>query len=259
VKVLFIGDIFGEPGRRALARAVPRLVAQRQIDIVIGNGENAAGGFGITPELAEELFDLGLAVITTGNHAWDKKEILDYFPREPRLLRPANYPDGVPGYGSVVVESASGEQLGVLQLMGRAYMPTLDCPFQVAKKEMAALKKRTAAVIVDMHAEATSEKMAMGHYLDGEAVAVVGTHTHVQTADDQILPKGTAYLTDIGMTGPLHSVIGVKKELAIEKFLTGMPRRFEVASGPSVFCAVLLELDARLGKALSIERIRIID
>ena len=259
MKVLFIGDIFGEPGRRALARAVPRLVAQRQIDIVIGNGENVAGGFGITPELAEELFDLGLAVITTGNHAWDKKEILDYFPREPRLLRPANYPSGVPGYGSVVVESASGEQLGVLQLMGRAYMPTLDCPFQVAKKELAALKKRTVAVIVDMHAEATSEKMAMGHYLDGEVVAVVGTHTHVQTADDQILPKGTAYVTDIGMTGPLHSVIGVKKELAIEKFLTGMPRRFEVASGPSVFCAVLLELDARLGKALSIERIRIID
>jgi 2',3'-cyclic-nucleotide 2'-phosphodiesterase len=259
VKVLFIGDIFGEPGRRALARAVPRLVAQRQIDIVIGNGENAAGGFGITPELAEELFDLGLSVITTGNHAWDKKEILDYFPREPRLLRPANYPSGAPGNGSVVVESAGGEQLGVLQLMGRAYMPTLDCPFQVAKKELAALKKRTAAVIVDMHAEATSEKMAMGHYLDGEVVAVVGTHTHVQTADDQILPKGTAYLTDIGMTGPLHSVIGVKKELAIEKFLTGMPRRFEVASGPSVFCAVLLELDARLGKALSIERIRIID
>jgi len=259
VKVLFIGDIFGEPGRRALARAVPKLVAQRQIDIVIGNGENAAGGFGITPELAEELFDLGLAVITTGNHAWDKKEILDYFPREPRLLRPANYPSGVPGYGSVVVESAGGEHLGVLQLMGRAYMPTLDCPFQVAKKELAALKKRTAAVIVDMHAEATSEKMAMGHYLDGEVVAVVGTHTHVQTADDQILPKGTAYLTDIGMTGPLHSVIGVKKELAIEKFLTGMPRRFEVASGPAVFCAVLIELDARLGKALSIERIRLVD
>ncbi len=259
MKVLFIGDIFGEPGRRALAKAVPRLVAQRQIDIVIGNGENAAGGFGITPELAEELFDLGLAVITTGNHAWDKKEILDYFPREPRLLRPANYPSGVPGHGSVVVEAASGDRLGVLQLMGRAYMPTLDCPFQVAKKEMADLKKRTTAVIVDMHAEATSEKMAMGHYLDGEAVAVVGTHTHVQTADDQILPKGTAYVTDIGMTGPLHSVIGVKKELAIEKFLTGMPRRFEVASGPSVFCAVLLELDARLGKALSIERVRIID
>ncbi|MCG3778901.1 MAG: hypothetical protein JW388_1629 [Nitrospira sp.] len=259
MKVLFIGDIFGEPGRRAVARAVPKLVAQRQVDIVIGNGENAAAGFGITPELADELFDMGLAVITTGNHAWDKKEVLDYFPREPRLLRPANYPSGAPGSGSVVVESAGGEQLGILQVMGRAYMPTLDCPFQTAKKELAALKKRTAAVVVDMHAEATSEKMAMGHYLDGEVVAVVGTHTHVQTADDQIFPKGTAYITDIGMTGPLHSVIGVKKELAIEKFLTGMPRRFEVASGPTVFCAVLIELDARLGKALSIERIRIID
>jgi hypothetical protein len=259
MKILFIGDIMGEPGRRALGRAVPRLIAQRQIDVVVGNGENAAGGFGITPELAEELFDAGLSAITTGNHAWDKKEVLDYFPREPRLLRPANYPAGVPGNGSVVIETAGGERLAILQLMGRAYMPTLDCPFQVGKREVARLKRETPAVIVDMHAEATSEKMAMGHYLDGEVAAVVGTHTHVQTADDQILPKGTAYLTDIGMTGPLHSVIGVRKELAIEKFLTGMPRRFEVASGPSVFCAALIEVDARLGKAISIERIRIVD
>lgn len=259
MKVLYIGDIMGEPGRRAVARAVPRLVSQRKIDVVIGNGENVAGGFGITPELAEELFEMGLSAITTGNHAWDKKEILDYFPRERRLLRPANYPEGVPGQGSVVIETAAGEEIGLLQLMGRAYMPTLDCPFQTAKREMGRLKKRVAAVIVDMHAEATSEKMAMGHYLDGEATAVVGTHTHVQTADDQILPRGTAYLTDIGMTGPLHGVIGVKKELAIEKFLTGMPRRFEVASGPVVFCAVIIELDARIGKALSIERIRILD
>jgi 2',3'-cyclic-nucleotide 2'-phosphodiesterase len=259
MKVLCIGDIMGEPGRRAVARAVPRLVAQRQVDVVIGNGENVAGGFGITPELAEELFDMGLAVITTGNHAWDKKEALDYFARQPRLLRPANYPAGVPGNGSVVVESAGGERLAVLQLMGRAYMPTIDCPFQTAKREVARLKRETLAVIVDMHAEATSEKMAMGHYLDGDVIAVVGTHTHVQTADEQILPKGTAYITDIGMTGPLHSVIGVKKELAIEKFLTAMPRRFEVASGPSVFCAVLVELDARLGKAIAMERIRIID
>jgi metallophosphoesterase (TIGR00282 family) len=259
VKVLFIGDIFGEPGRRAVARAVPRLVAKHQIDVVIGNGENVAGGFGITPELAEELFEIGIAVITTGNHAWDKKEILDYIPREPRLLRPANYPEGVPGRGSYVLETPGGEHLAVLHLMGRAYMPTLDCPFHVAKKELVNLKKRAAAVIVDMHAEATSEKMAMGHYLDGEVTAVVGTHTHVQTADEQILPRGTAYLTDIGMTGPLHSVIGVKKELAIEKFLTGMPRRFEVASGPAVFCAVLINLDARIGKALSIERIRFVD
>jgi len=259
MKVLYIGDIMGEPGRRAVARAIPRLVAQRKIDVVVGNGENVAGGFGITPELAEELFRMGISAITTGNHAWDKKEILDYFPRERRLLRPANYPEGVPGQGSIVIETAGGEELGILQLMGRAYMPTLDCPFQTAKREMARLKKRVAAVLVDMHAEATSEKMAMGHYLDGEATAVVGTHTHVQTADEQILPRGTAYLTDIGMTGPLHGVIGVKKELAIEKFLTGMPRRFEVASGPTVFCAVLIELDARIGKALSIERVRILD
>jgi metallophosphoesterase (TIGR00282 family) len=259
MKVLYIGDIMGEPGRRAVARMVPRLVSQRQIDVVVGNGENAAGGFGITPELAEELFGMGLSAITTGNHAWDKKEILDYFPRERRLLRPANYPDGVPGQGSVIVQAKNGEELAILQVMGRAYMPTLDCPFQVAKREMAKLRTRVAAVIVDMHAEATSEKMAMGHYLDGEATAVVGTHTHVQTADEQILPRGTAYLTDIGMTGPLHGVIGVKKELAIEKFLTGMPRRFEVAGGPTVFCAVLIELDARIGKALSIERVRILD
>jgi metallophosphoesterase (TIGR00282 family) len=259
MKVLAIGDIMGEPGRRAVARALPRLVSQRQIDVVIGNGENVAGGFGITPELAEELFEMGLAVITTGNHAWDKKEILDYFPREPRLLRPANYPAGVPGHGSYVIGTSGGEHLAVLHLMGRAYMPTLDCPFQVARRELSSLKSRAIAVIVDMHAEATSEKMAMGYYLDGEVTAVIGTHTHVQTADEQILPKGTAYLTDIGMTGPLHSVIGVKKELAIEKFLTGMPRRFEVATGPTVFCAALVELDARLGKALSIERIRIVD
>lgn len=259
MKILYIGDIMGEPGRRAVGRMVPRVVSQRQVDVVIGNGENVAGGFGITPELAEELFEMGLSVITTGNHAWDKKEILDYFPHEPRLLRPANYPAGVPGNGSYVVETPGGEKLAVLQLMGRAYMPTLDCPFQVAKREVAKLKREAVAVLVDMHAEATSEKMAMGHYLDGDVVAVVGTHTHVQTADEQILPKGTAYLTDIGMTGPLHGVIGVKKELAIEKFLTGMPKRFEVASGPTVFCAVLIEVDAQLGKAISIERIRVID
>ncbi|HEX7765932.1 MAG TPA: TIGR00282 family metallophosphoesterase [Nitrospira sp.] len=259
MKILYIGDIMGEPGRRAVGRMVPRVVSQRQVDVVIGNGENVAGGFGITPELAEELFEMGLSVITTGNHAWDKKEILDYFPHEPRLLRPANYPAGVPGNGSYVVETPGGEKLAVLQLMGRAYMPTLDCPFQVGKREVAKLKREVAAVLVDMHAEATSEKMAMGHYLDGDVIAVVGTHTHVQTADEQILPKGTAYLTDIGMTGPLHGVIGVKKELAIEKFLTGMPKRFEVASGPTVFCAVLIEVDAQLGKAISIERIRVID
>jgi hypothetical protein len=260
MKVLFIGDIVGEPGRRALARALPKVVAGRAVDLVIGNGENAAAGFGITPELAQELFELGLSVITTGNHAWDKKEVVEFIRHEPRLLRPANYPEGVPGSGSIVVETAGGEKLGVLQLMGRVYMPAqVDCPFQVARREVARLKQETRAVIVDMHGEATSEKMAMGHFLDGEVAAVVGTHTHVQTADEQILPKGTAYVTDIGMTGPVHSVIGIKKELAIEKFLTQMPRRFEVASGPAVLSAVLIELDGTLGKAVSIQRLRIPD
>ncbi len=259
MKVLYIGDIMGEPGRRAIARTLHKVVAQHAVDLVIGNGENVAGGFGITPELAHELYEMGLAVITTGNHAWDKKEILEFIRQEPRLLRPANYPDGVPGRGSIVVETPGGERLGVLQVMGRVYMPTLDCPFQVARREVARLKTETRAIIVDMHAEATSEKMAMGHFLDGEVAAVVGTHTHVQTADEQILPKGTAYITDIGMTGPIHSVIGIKKEIAIEKFLTGMPRRFEVASGPAVLSAVLVELDGAVGKAISIQRFRIPD
>ena len=259
MNVLFIGDIMGEPGRRAMSRLLPKVVTQHVVDLVIGNGENVAGGFGITPELAQELFEMGLSVITTGNHAWDRKEILDYIRQEPRLLRPANYPSGVPGQGSIVVETPAGERLAVLQLMGRTFMPTLDCPFQVARREVAQLKAETHAIIVDMHAEATSEKMAMGHFLDGEVSAVVGTHTHVQTADEQILPKGTAYITDIGMTGPVHSVIGIKKELAIEKFLTQMPRRFEVASGPAVFSAVLIELDGQIGKAIRIQRFRIPD
>ncbi len=259
MKVLFIGDIMGEPGRRIISRVMPKMVADHQIDLVIGNGENAAGGFGITADLAAELFEMGIAVLTLGNHAWDKKEIVEHIQHEPRLLRPANYPDGVPGRGSVVTETAGGARVAVLQLMGRVFMPTLDCPFQTAEREIAELKKHTSAVIVDMHAEATSEKMAMGHFLDGRVTAVVGTHTHVQTADEQILANGTAYITDIGMTGPLHSVIGIKKELAIEKFLTHMPRRFEVAPGPAVFCAVLIELDAALGKAVSIQRIRVVD
>lgn len=259
MKVLFIGDIVGEPGRRAISRTLHKLVAQHNVDVVIGNGENVAGGFGITPELAHELFELGLSVITTGNHAWDRKEILEFIQHEPRLLRPANYPDGAPGRGSAIVESSSGERLAVVQVMGRVYMPTLDCPFRAARREVERLKPETRAIIVDMHAETTSEKMAMGYFLDGEVTAVVGTHTHVQTADEQILPKGTAYITDIGMTGPIHSVIGIKKELAIEKFMTQMPRRFEVASGPAVFGAVLIELEAALGKAVSIQRFRIPD
>src|SRR5690349_17844707 len=259
MKILFIGDIMGEPGRRAIARRLPNLVADHHIDLAIGERDNVARGFGITPELAQDLFDQGLSVITLGNHAWDKKEIQAYIGREPRLLRPANYPAGVPGRGSAVVQTAAGERVAVLQVMGRAFMPTLDCPFQVAQREVARLKAETSVIVVDMHAEATSEKMAMGHYLDGKVSAVVGTHTHVQTADEQILPNGTAYLTDIGMTGPVDSVIGIKKELAIEKFLTGMPRRFEVATGPAVLCAVLVDVDGRLGKAVGIQRFRLPD
>lgn len=257
--VLFIGDIVGEPGRRVIARLIQKVSERYHVDLVIGNGENAAGGFGITPDLAGDLFDLGFSAITTGNHAWDRKEMVDYIRKDPRIVRPANYPDGTPGHGSFLIVRPGGEKIGVIQLMGRAFMPTLDCPFQVARREVPKLLSQTPCVIVDMHAETTSEKMAMGHFLDGQVTAVVGTHTHVQTADEQILPKGTAYLTDIGMTGPVNSVIGFKKELVIEKFLRQMPRRFEVASGPAVLGAAVIEFDPATGKASGIQRVRTID
>ncbi len=257
--ILFIGDIIGEPGRKTVARHVPKLVRERGVDFVIANAENAAGGFGVTPDVAKELFAVGVHVITSGNHIWDKREIIEYIKTEPRLLRPANYPKGAPGGGSVVVTAPSGEKIGVLQLMGRVAMPTLDCPFRVGRHEVEKLRQEARTIIVDMHAEATSEKTAMGWYLDGDVSGVFGTHTHVQTADERILPKGTAYLTEVGMVGPTESVIGIKKEIAIEKFLTQMPRRFEVAPGPCVFSAVLFEVDTAVGKALSIERLRIPD
>jgi len=256
VVVLFIGDIVGEPGRRSITNNIHRVSEQYHVDIVIGNAENVAGGFGLTADLANDLFDLGFSALTTGNHVWDKKEMVDYIRKEPRILRPANYPDGTPGQGSFVIERANGEKIGLIQVMGRAFMPTLDCPFQVVKREVKKLQARTSSIIVDMHAETTAEKMAMGYFLDGQVTAVVGTHTHVQTADEQILPKGTAYLTDIGMTGPVNSVIGMKKELVIDKFLTQMPRRFEVASGPAVLGAAVIELDPSTGKATGIQRVR---
>ena len=257
--ILFIGDIVGEPGRRVITSKLQKVVDTHHVDLIFGNGENAAGGFGITPEIAEDLFDLGLSVITTGNHAWDKKETIGYYQKEPRLLRPANYPEGAPGQGTLVLDLPNGETVGILQVMGRAFMPPLDCPFQVARREVPKLLERTKTIIVDMHAETTSEKMAMGHFLDGQVTAVVGTHTHVQTADEQILPKGTAYLTDIGMTGPVHSIIGIKKDLVIEKFLTQMPRRFEVATGPAMLQAALIECDSNTGKAVGIQRVREFD
>lgn len=257
--ILFIGDIVGEPGRRVITSSIQKVIDQYHVDLVFANGENAAGGFGITPDLADDLFDLGVSAITTGNHVWDKKEMVEYIRKEPRILRPANYPDGAPGQGSLVIDRPNGENVGLIQVMGRAFMPTLDCPFQAVKREVKKLQGQTPCIIVDMHAETTSEKMAMGHFLDGQVTAVVGTHTHVQTADEQILPKGTAYLTDIGMTGPINSVIGMKKEPVIDKFLTQMPRRFEVAAGPAVLGAVVIELDQTTGKATGIQRVRHIE
>lgn len=249
----------GEPGRRVLLKHLPKAIQDYHIDVVVGNGENAAGGFGITPDIAQELFDLGLSAITLGNHAWDKREAMEYLQKEPRVIRPANYPDGVPGKGMCVIETAQGERLGVLQLMGRVFMPMVDCPFRVAERELAQLTTQTDYILVDMHAETTSEKMAMGYFLDGKVSAVLGTHTHVQTADEQILPQGTGYLTDVGMTGPVKSVIGMKHNLVIQKFLTQLPRRFEVAPGPSVLCAAVVKLDRETGKTTHISRLRLFE
>jgi hypothetical protein len=259
MNILFIGDIMGEPGRRVLLKHLSKVIQDYHIDLVVGNGENAAGGFGITPDIAEELFDLGLSAITLGNHAWDKREAMEYLQKESRVIRPANYPDGVPGKGTCVIETAQGERLGVLQLMGRVFMPMVDCPFRVAERELAQLTTQTDYILVDMHAETTSEKMAMGYFLDGKVSVVLGTHTHVQTADEQILPQGTGYLTDVGMTGPVKSVIGMKYNLVIQKFLTQLPRRFEVAPGPSVLCAAVVELDRETGKTTHISRLRIFE
>ena len=259
MKVLFIGDIMGEPGRRVLLKHLPQVIQEHAIDLVIGNGENSAGGFGITQDIAEELFDLGLSAITLGNHAWDKREAIDYIQKDPRIIRPANYPDGVPGKGVSVIETVHGERLVVLQLMGRVFMPMVDCPFRVAERELARWSTESDCIVVDMHAETTSEKMAMGYFLDGKVSAVIGTHTHVQTADEQILPQGTGYLTDAGMTGPVQSVIGMKPNLVIQKFLTQLPRRFEVASGPSVLSAAIIDIDSTSGKSRQVSRLRLFE
>jgi metallophosphoesterase (TIGR00282 family) len=257
VKVLFIADIIGKPGRLAVSQELHRLVDRNIIDIVIANGENSAGGFGITEETAKELYGFGIHLLTSGNHIWDKKESVDFINREEKLIRPANYPPGAPGQGSTVIQSASGIRVAVLNLEGRVFMNALDCPFRVAEKEIARLKEITPVVIVDFHAEATSEKMALGAFLDGKASAVLGTHTHVQTADERLLPGGTAYITDVGMTGSFDSVIGIRKELAVEKFLSQMPVRFEVAKKDIRMNCVALEIDEISGKALSIERISV--
>ncbi len=256
MNILVIGDIVGEPGRRAVTEHLRDLVHREAVDLVIANAENAAGGFGITPKIAENLLAQGVHILTGGNHIWDKKEIIEYIEKEPRLLRPANYPDTMPGSGRVVVETAAGERVGVLHLVGRIFMAPHDCPFRTATREVAWLKAQARVIVVDMHGEATSEKQAMGWHLDGQVSAVVGTHTHVQTADELVLPRGTAYITDIGMTGPTDSVIGMDAAQVVERFVTQMPRRFEVANGPPIFQAVLIQADASTGRARTIRRIQ---
>jgi hypothetical protein len=257
LRILFIGDIFGKPGREIARRAVPPLVEKRDIDLVIANVENAAAGFGVTGDIADTILGYGVDVMTSGNHVWDKKEVLDYIPKQAKLLRPANFPAGAPGRGSYLARTRTGEPVGVVNVMGRIFMPPLDDPFAVVLREIDALRAKTRVIIVDFHAEATSEKVAMAWHLDGRATAVFGTHTHVQTADERILPKGTACMTDVGMTGPHDSIIGVVTEAAISRFLNGMPAKFEAASGPGRLNAVIVTADAATGRATAIERLNL--
>ena len=257
VKLLFIGDIIGKPGRQVISRELHRLVDRYMVDLVIANGENAAGGFGITEETANELYKCGIDVLTSGNHIWDKKDSLNFINRAEKLLRPANYPDGTPGRGSALFTTAGGAKVAILNLEGRVFMNNLECPFRTADREVSQLYTETPIIFVDFHAEATSEKASLGWYLDGRVSALIGTHTHIQTADERILPGGTAYLTDAGMTGGFDSVIGVKKEEAITKFLSQLPVKFEVAKNNLRLNGVVVVVNEQTGKALSIERINI--
>jgi 2',3'-cyclic-nucleotide 2'-phosphodiesterase len=243
MRVLFIGDIVGSPGRRIVHERLADIVAHREIDLVIANGENAASGFGITPRLTEELLKTGIDVLTGGNHSWDRKEILEYIPHEPRLLRPANFPEGNPGSGVYAGTAKNGVKYAVLNLQGRVFLPAIDDPFRKADSLLGELAGEAAFVLVDMHAETTSEKLAMAWYLDGRVTAVVGTHTHVATADEHVLPEGTAYITDVGMTGPHGGVIGMDRNGIIKKFLNGQPARFDVASGDVQMNCVVIETD----------------
>lgn len=254
MRILFIGDIFAKVGRDLVKRAVPALVTRHGLDLVIANAENSAGGFGITRDISKELLGQGIAVLTSGNHVWDKKELLTFIDEEPRLLRPFNYPAGTPGRGSTIVTTPSGERVAVLNLMGRVFMTAIDDPFALGRAEVERLKAHASIVFVDFHAEATSEKIAMGWHLDGLATAVVGTHTHVQTADAQVLPGGTAYCTDVGMTGPHDGVIGVERGPIIQRFLTGLPTKFDTASGMPRFHGVIVTADAD-GRATAIDRL----
>lgn len=256
MKILFIADIVGEPGRKTLKTVLPGFKVKEKIDCTIANAENAAGGFGLTKPVAEDIFSSGVEVLTLGNHVWDRKEIGEII-EDPRVLRPANYPPFTPGRGYNIYQLSNGEKIAVLNQMGRVYMPDLDCPFRSTDALLPAIKKETNIIIVDFHAEITSEKQAFGWYLDGKVSAVIGTHTHVQTADERVLPEGTAYITDCGMTGSRDSVIGIKKEIILKKYLTQIPLRFEVATKDLIFSGVTIEIEEKTGKALAIKRYQI--
>ncbi len=255
MKILFVGDIVGKSGREITRNALPMLVERHGIDMVIANVENAAGGMGVTRNVAEAIRDAGVHVMTSGNHIWDKKEALDYIELEPRLLRPANYPSTVPGRGRYVARTAAGESVAVINVMGRVFMNPLDNPFHVVREELKAVGDAARVVVVDFHAEATSEKLAMGWHLDGHVTAVLGTHTHVHTADERVLPLGTAYITDVGMTGAHDSIIGVNTRPALQRFLDGMPSRFETATENPRINAVIVTADESTGTAGAIERV----
>ena len=257
MKILFIGDIVGKPGRRVVVEKIDAVMDEHDIDLVIGNCENAAAGFGVTPPLAERLFQSGVEVLTSGNHIWDKKEILPYLDSQARILRPANYPRGVPGHGFYEGTTSGGIPYAVINLQGRVYLPSIDCPFRKADELIHELSPEARVRLVDFHAEVTSEKVALGWYLDGRVSAVMGTHTHVPTADERVLPQGTAYITDVGMTGPYESVIGMAREASIQRFLQMTPARFEPASGDVRFSGVVIEVDPETGKAHSIERLSV--
>jgi 2',3'-cyclic-nucleotide 2'-phosphodiesterase len=255
MKILFIGDIVGKPGRDLIRKGLRNLVEHHGVDFVIANAENSAAGFGVTKDIGDTLLEWGVDVMTSGNHIWDKKEAIEYIASQPRLLRPANYPAGVPGKGSYVAQTGDGRAVGVINAMGRVFMLNIDDPFAVVLREIEAMRGRTKIIIVDFHAEATSEKVAMGWHLDGKVTLVVGTHTHVQTADERILPNGTAYLTDAGMTGPHDSIIGMEKEPSLARFLNAMPSRFEPATGNPRLNGIVVEADEKTGRALAVTRI----
>ncbi|HNX80781.1 MAG TPA: TIGR00282 family metallophosphoesterase [Candidatus Omnitrophota bacterium] len=256
MKILFIGDIVGNPGREAVKKLVPVLIREERLDFVIANAENAAGGSGITPAIAYELFDAGVGAITSGDHIWKKREIFEIIDRDPRVIRPVNFPERTPGKGWGVFATSSGAKIGVVNVQGRVFMDPMECPFRTSRAAIDTIRKETNVVIVDIHAEATSEKVALGWYLDGIASAVLGTHTHIQTADEKILPQGTAFLTDAGMTGPCYSVIGRKIEDVLERFITLVPRRFEVADKDVQLQGAIVDIDESNGSARSITRVQ---